>query len=104
MALLILQILFNIICIMSKRKEKKMSTFLDVTRQQFEIQKLKENLYCVTFRPCNRFLAKEFEILVRDTHKFYELVATVDGYIKVNWWTLNYLAYLCEKYNGSYLI
>lgn len=77
--------------------------FLDVKKQQFDIQKLKENLYVCTFRSCNRFLEKEYEIIVRNSSRFYELIDTVKNFEKVNWWTLSYLANVCYEYNGNYL-
>lgn len=80
-----------------------MSNFLNVKREQFHIQQVKENVLCCTFYPKNRFLPKELEIIVKNSNMFYDLVETVKSFESVNWWTLNYLASVVEKYNGNYL-
>ena len=77
--------------------------FLEVERKQFEIQQLKENLVSCVFRPKNRFLPKEYEIIVKKGQRFYELIQIVKCDDCCNWWTLCTLANLCKDYDGNYL-
>lgn len=76
---------------------------MEVEKKQFEIQQLKENLVSCIFRPKNRFLPKEYEIIVKKGHKFYDLIQIVNFYDDCTWWTLSTLANLCKDYNGNYL-
>lgn len=77
--------------------------FLDVEPQQFEIQQLKENLVSCVFRPKNRFLPKEYEIIVKKGHKFYDFIQIMNFGEPCNWWSLSFLANLCKDYDGNYL-
>lgn len=81
----------------------KRSNFLDVKREQFEIQRLKENLYCVTFNPRNRFLPDKYEILVNKSSRFFDLIYHVDFSVSCDWWNISYLAQVCQIYDGNYL-
>ena len=79
------------------------SNFFDVEIEQFEIQKLRENLYSVIFRPNTRFLPSKYEILISHTSRFFDLAEKVESHPIINWWDMSYLAYICQKYDGNYL-
>lgn len=73
----------------------------DVKRQQFEFQRLADgSLSCVYF-PDNKFVKeKSFLCIAHPQTKIYELLLVCQK-PNPDWFNLNYLAYLIEKYNNQ---
>lgn len=74
---------------------------IDVSKEQIEIEVIKNGNYIVTFYPCNRFVQKKsYYTMFEPGSRYYQMVKQVDENPD-NWVMLNYLAMFVKKYDGQ---